>query len=284
MMASTIDLHMHTTVSDGTDSPAEILARVKAVGMTHFAVTDHDAVEGCAAILGLLQPGDPTFFCGAEFSCEDEEGKYHVLGYGYDMQAPSILSLVKSCHDYRMNKVTGRLDWLAKEHGITFRQEDVDALLAMPNPGKPHFANMMVQYGYAGKDEAFELLGHYKAKEERIRPEVAIRAILGAGGIPVLAHPAYGSGDELIIGEEMEERLTRLMGYGLKGIEAFYSGFSRALQDGLLALADRYGLYVTAGSDYHGTNKLVQLGDTNLDQAEAIPPGLQRFLQDVTKR
>lgn len=280
-----VDLHMHSTVSDGTDTPAEILAQVKAVGLTHFALTDHDAIEGCASVIDLLTEGDPAFICGAEFSCEDEGGKYHILGYGYDLTAPSIHALVKATHDYRMDKVMGRLGWLAKEHGFTFSQEDAATLLAMSNPGKPHIADLMTRYGYTPtKAAAFDVLNRFKAKEQRIRPEVAIQAIVGASGIPVLAHPSYGSGDELIIGEEMQRRLERLMVYGLKGVEAFYSGFSPALQKELLSLADRYDLYVTAGSDYHGANKLVQLGDTNLKHDVAFPKGLQRFLQDVAKR
>ena len=128
------------------------------------------------------------------------------------------------------------------------------------------------------------MLGRFEAKEKRIRPEVAIEAILSANGIPVLAHPSYGSGNDLIVGKEMESRITRLRGYGLKGIEAFYSGFSPALQQELLAFAHQYRLYVTAGSDYHGSNKLVQLGDTNLDASNPYPDGLLRFLQDVKKR
>ena len=280
-----IDLHMHSTVSDGTDAPAEILARAREARFTHFALTDHDAIAGCVAIRDLLQEGDPTFICGAEFSCEDEFGKYHVLGYGYDLQAESILTLAKDCHDYRINKVIRRLDFLRQTYGIDFAKEDVDELLAMSNPGKPHIANLMIKYGLASSiDDAFRrFLNGYRAQDKRIRPECAIEAILRSDGIPVLAHPSYGSGDELIVGEDMVRRLTRLMDFGLKGVEAFYSGFSRALQGELLSLAARYDLYVTAGSDYHGTNKIVQLGDTNLDEAADVPNGLLRFLQDVKK-
>lgn len=279
-----LDLHMHSTVSDGTDTPAEILARVKAIGLTHFALTDHDAVKGCTAVIDLLQSGDPTFICGAEFSCEDALGKYHILGYGYDLQATSILNLVHSCHEYRINKVQQRLDWLQRECGITFEEADRQALFALANPGKPHVANLLFQTGHtASTGEAFSLLNRFKAEEKRIQPEVAIEAILAANGIPVLAHPSYGSGNELIVGEAMEARLVRLLGFGIKGVEAFYSGFSPMLQEALLALASRYDLYVTAGSDYHGTNKLVQLGDTNLPESTVCPDGLRRFLQDVKK-
>ena len=280
-----IDLHMHSTVSDGTDTPAELLARVKEAGIVLFSVTDHDAVGGSMQIKSLLKEGDPAFIFGAEFSCEDEGGKYHILAYGYEPQAAAMQELTRTCHDYRMNKVTQRLDFLEKEFGFTFSDADRAALFARPNPGKPHIANLMVQLGYVpSMSVAFkEYLNRFKSVEKRIRPEVAIQAIALSGGIPVLAHPAYGSGDELIIGKDMEDRLVRLMQCGIRGVEAFYSGFSRTLQDGILSLAEKYGLYVTAGSDYHGTNKMVRLGDTNLKNSDTYPTGLQRFIQDVKK-
>ena len=278
-----IDLHMHTTVSDGTDTPEEILSRVKSAGITLFSVTDHDAIKGCSAVLGRLASGDPAFICGAEFSCKDEEGKYHILGYGYDPQAPTIQNLTKTCHQIRITRVRSRLDWLAKEYNFTFSEEDIAALFALPNPGKPHVAKLMVRYGYVPTAQAaFDLyLNQYGGKVERLRPETAIGAILDAGGIPILAHPSFGSGTELIVGEEMERRLARLTEYGIKGIEAFYSGFSPAMRDELLTLAKRRRLYVTAGSDYHGTNKTVVLGDTGLPDPAAYPEGLLRFLEDV---
>jgi len=82
-----IDLHMHTTVSDGTDTPEELLAFVREAKLGLFSVTDHDAVKGCRSILAIRKPDDPLFLCGVEFSCKDEGGKYHILGYGYDVDA-----------------------------------------------------------------------------------------------------------------------------------------------------------------------------------------------------
>ena len=177
--------------------------------------------------------------------------------------------------------MTARLDALKAEHGFTFPQEEIDRLLALDNPGKPHIGNLMVRYGYAhSKEEAIErVLNHLHVPKEYVRPEEAIAGILGSGGVPVLAHPFYGSGDELILGAEMEERLTRLVGFGLKGIEAFYSGFSDKMRLQALALADRFDLLVTAGSDYHGGNKMVALADTGLP--EEIPERLQAFLETV---
>ena len=279
-----IDLHMHTSVSDGTDSPAGIISRVKAAGLDVFSVTDHDAVKGCDIILSLLKPGDPAFITGAEFSCKDGEGKYHVLGYNYDPAAPSMAAVVEKGHALRMGKLQRRLDYLESEFGFSFSKEDLDALFSLDNPGKPHIGNLMVKYGYApSKEIAIDsYINGYRAGSAYIRPEEAITAILGAGGIPVLAHPSYGRGDELILGDDMDKRLRRLMEFGLKGVEAFYSGFSAKIQNEMLAFAERYGLFVTAGSDYHGENKLVALGDTNLDSVAEFPAGLQRFLAAVS--
>lgn len=281
-----IDLHMHTTVSDGTDTPEEILGRVKAAGIALFAVTDHDAVKGARRILALRKPDDPAFLPGVEFSCKDEKGKYHILGYSFDPDAEAIRSTVEYGHGLRMKKVVARLEFLRSEFGFTFPENELSALLALDNPGKPHIGNLMVKLGYAAtKEEAIkQFINRAHFHSEYLRPEDAIRGILGAGGIPVLAHPTYGSGDQLILGEEMDERIRRLTAFGLQGLEGFYSGFTPRIRREILAFAERYGLYVTAGSDYHGKNKLIELGDTGLDAAEELPEGLLRFLRDAGAR
>ena len=281
-----IDLHMHTTVSDGTDTPEELIGRVRAAGIELFSVTDHDAIKGCQTVRDHLREGDPAFLSGVEFSCKDEKGRYHILGYGYEPEAPSIQDIVAEGHRLRMYKLDVRLAFLKDEFGFDFSEEDRAALHALDNPGKPHLGNLMVRYGYApSKDVAIrDYIDKFKAGSAFVRPEDAIRAILGAGGIPVLAHPSYGRGDELILGDDMDRRLKRLMDYGLQGVEAFYSGFSPKLISEMLAFAGQYGLFVTAGSDYHGKNKLVRLGDTNLTDAADYPEGLRRFLEVISEK
>ena len=278
-----IDLHMHSTVSDGSDTPLEIIRKVKEAGIKLFSVTDHDAVKGCGVVQESLKEDDPVFITGVEFSTRDENGKYHVLGYHYDPQSPAILNIVEKGHSLRMKKVLGRLDYIRSEFGFVFPEEEIQQLLKLDNPGKPHIGNLMVKLGYVKtKEEAIdEYINKLHYKSEYIRPEEAIKGILDAGGIPVLAHPFFGSGDELILGMDMEERVKRLIGYGLKGVEAFYSGFSPKLINGMLDVADRYQLYVTAGSDYHGTNKTVKLRDTGLEDGMELPEGLKRFIKSV---
>ena len=278
-----IDLHMHSTVSDGTDPPEKLTDRVRDAGIELFALTDHDAIKGCGVIRSLLREGDPRFITGVEFSCKDEEGQYHILGYRYDPEAQSMREIVGEGHALRMAKLAKRLDFLKSEFGFTFSREDTAALYALDNPGKPHIGNLMVRYGYAPSKEIAirDYLDRFHARDAHVRPENAIRAILGADGIPVLAHPSYGRGDEIIVGEEMDRRLRRLLDFGLQGVEAFYSGFTPKLIREMLSCAERYALYVTAGSDYHGNNKLVRLGDTNLPESGDYPEGLRRFLGEL---
>ena len=278
-----IDLHMHSTVSDGTDAPETLLRCVREAGLGLFSLTDHDAIQGCARIMAVRRTDDPVFVSGVEFSCKDEDGKYHILGYGYDPDTEPIQSVVALGHGLRMKKVQMRLDFLKERFGFNFREEDIEALLSLDNPGKPHIGNLMVRYGYAPTKEIAikEYIDQLRIRSDYVRPERAIQGILASGGIPVLAHPCYGSGDELILGEDLEQRVRRLMGFGLQGVEGYYSGFSEKLLYQVISLAEKYSLYVTAGSDYHGTNKLVKLGSTGFANTAQAPNGLLRFLRAI---
>ena len=281
-----IDLHMHSTVSDGTDTPAEILSRVRKVGIRLFALTDHDALKGCKAIIAARKEGDPAFMTGVEFSCMDENGKYHILGYGYDPNGQAIGEVIEQGHSYRIEKLRARLDFLKARFGFGFSEEEEKALFALDNPGKPHLGNLMVQHGYAETKNAAikEYIDQLQMSDVYISPEQAIRGILQSGGIPVLAHPSYGDGDQLILGEEMEARIARLKEMGLQGLETYYSGFTNKLRSEILSFAEQFDLYVTAGSDYHGKNKLIALGDTELGAPDEWPKGLRAFLDDVRSR
>jgi len=280
-----IDLHMHSTVSDGTDTPAEILEKVKKEGIGLFSITDHDAIKAAELIPPLLKADSPRFISGTEISCRDEDGKYHILGYGYRPDGKAINDLVEKTHSLRLYKVNQRLEFLKDSFGFTFSKEDIDDLLSNYNPGKPHIGKLMVKYGYVNsKEEAIEnYLNKKKFANCYVRPKEAIEAILDSGGIPVLAHPIYGDGGQLIQGEEMRKRLDKLTSFGIKGVEAYYSGFSFKMIKEMLDFAKKYDLYVTAGSDYHGSNKLVILGDNNLEPDMEYPENLLKFVEDVHK-
>ena len=282
-MTDKIDLHMHSTISDGTDTPEEILADVREARLDVFSVTDHDAILAGCRMAPLLGKDDPLFITGVEFSCRDRYGQYHILGYGYNPDARAIKRTVQKGHAFRMEKTKGRLQFLKERFGFVFPDEEIRELLNRNNPGKPHIAALMIRHGYASdiKDALQNYIDKKHFPDIFLRPEEAIGAIWESGGIPVLAHPCFGSGDELIIGNEMDERLRRLIAEGLRGVEAYYSGFTPKLQREMLSFSARYDLYVTAGSDYHGKNKLVKLGDNNLSSVKPAPEGLHRFLNDV---
>ena len=274
-------------ISDGTDSLSEIIENVRKAELDLFSVTDHDSIKAGIMIPPMLETIEPeqrtAFVRGIEFSCEDELGKYHILGYGYDPAVPGIAEVVEEGHRMRMRKTKARLQFLQKEFQFWFTEDEIDDLLSKDNPGKPHIANLMIGHGYANdiQDAIKNYINKKEFQNEHVRPEDAIKGILKSGGIPVLAHPTYGDGDDLILGEEMEKRLQHLMSFGLEGVEAFYSGFSPKIESECLAFADQFDLYITAGSDYHGGNKMIEIGWTNLEDMAEAPPGLLRFLRDV---
>ena len=104
-----IDLHLHSTVSDGTDTPEAIIRGATLAGLDLFSVTDHDDVKGCRIVKECLKEGDPLFVDGVELSCKDEDGKYHILGYAYDIDAEPVKEVIRRVKNYRMDKVAGRL-------------------------------------------------------------------------------------------------------------------------------------------------------------------------------
>ena len=279
-----IDLHIHTTYSDGTDSPEALLAEVREAGLSLFSVTDHDGIDGMLQVMEALAPGDPAFLTGVEFSCKDEKGKYHILGYGFDPESEDILRVIRLGHEYRMKKQETRLRRLQEEFGFQFPEGRIREILSLDNPGKPHVANLMMEFGYAKtKEEAIkEYIDRLKFKSDYVRPEEAIRGIIAAGGIPILAHPVFGDGSQLIDSGELADRIARLKEAGLAGVEGYYERYTDRQQQEILTLAEEHDLYVTAGSDYHGGNKNVKLGDTGLETGgDNLPAGLKRFLDDV---
>ena len=269
---------MHSVFSDGTDTPRMLLDNVRKAGIDLFALTDHDTAAGCIEVQKLLQPGDPRFLCGIEFSCRDSFGKYHVLGYCYDSEKNAIKETVDFAHSIRMQKVCNRFDYLKEQFGFTFSESERQELMALPNPGKPHFAALMLEKGYVKtKSDGFAAFENYHGTEPSLSPEDAIDAIYRADGLPVLAHGILADGSENLSAEEIESRVSRLKNDGLMGLECYYSTFTPEQKQTMLMLAEKYDLFVTAGSDYHGTNKPVKLGQTN----DPDPAVLRRFFSVI---
>ena len=245
------DLHMHSVYSDGTDTPRALLQRVRAAGLDIFALTDHDTAQGCAAVRALLEPGDAAFVEGIEFSCQDGEGKYHVLGYGFDAEKPSIRAAADFAHHTRILKMQNRFGYLARRFGFTFTEEERSQLLALKNPGKPHFVDMMLKKGYVKtKMEGFEAFSGCPDTEPTLSPEEAIDAIIQAKGIPVLAHGILADGSKKTVGGGNRRPGGAAEGGGASGPGVLLlPAFTPRQREIMLALAERCRLLVTAGSD-----------------------------------
>ena len=272
------DLHMHSTVSDGTDTPTELLEKVRQTDIDIFSLTDHDAYDGCLQIQQQLRCGDPLFLGGIELSCKDELGKYHILGYCCDVRKISIRSAVSITHNARREKALNRIRYLQEVYGFSFPQEQIEALLKNENPGRPHFVSLLLKNGLVSdKAEGFRIIGNYHGKERRLTPEEAIDAILQADGIPVLAHGILADGLKKLTEAETAGRMERLKACGLMGAECYYSSYTDEQREIMLSLAARYNLMVTAGSDYHGTVKTVSIGQTG----EVDPDRMSRFYRAV---
>ena len=281
-----IDLHMHSSFSDGTDTPEELFEKVKSAAIDIFAITDHDEYLGVKEMLAGVTGGGSRFIAGVEFSCRDECGKYHVLGYHYDLESEDMLAMFTRFHELRLRKAVKRVEWLTSEYGFHFQQAELDELFSHKNPGKPHIANMVVRNGYA--PDRSTAINNYISTcpyTEYVRPEEAITAIIKGGGIPVLAHGFFGNGEQRnnpLTACEMETRIIRLKAMGLKGLECFYYGFTKEQTELMLGLKDKHGMFATAGSDYHGKNKTVRLGDAGpaaIADPERVYKELQPFLK-----
>ena len=279
-----IDMHMHSTASDGTDSPGQLALKAREAELTFFAITDHDTYDGCAEAEKALAEQKPsfgaggeekplTFVRGIEFSCRDEYGKYHILGYAFHKGAPEIRAIMKEGHEGRIAKTLGRIGYLKEKYNIIISEEEKAAILANRNPGKPHIGRLLVEKGYAPDINTAirTYLNAYKDKIKYLEPERAIAAILASGGIPVLAHPFYGDGSQQLSEEEVLSRVDRMKGYGLQGLECYYSKHTGEETAFLLSVAEEKNLLISVGSDYHGENKNIRLGQTGLSGTELHP-------------
>ena len=243
-----IDLHTHSTASDGTLSPVALVKLAAQRGISVIAVTDHDTTAGideatrAAATLGV------TVIPAIEFSTDVPTGEVHLLGYGIDPLNAGLQEATAAFRATREERARRMLD-LLRAIGI-----DVPAdLLPTPGPGmsigRPHVARALISMGVVDSvDEAFAryLMAGRPAYVPRFRlaPERAVHLVLEAGGLPVLAHPRSA--------EDLDDLLPRLLAVGLRGLEAFYGEYSNSERDALATMAAAHGLLATGGSDYHG--------------------------------
>lgn len=253
-----IDLHIHSTASDGTLSPAEIVALALRAGLSAISITDHDSIAGVReALLGGV-PDSLGFVTGVEISAEPPpfypgSGSIHILGYGLRLDDPELNRMLEKLQDSRRQRNPEIIARLNKQ-GISIRIEDVEREAADGQPGRPHIAKLMVRKGFVKSfDEAFDrFLGKGKpAYVDKVRIESihAIELINTAGGVPVLAHPCLL---ELESVEQLDELLQEMMSMGLKGLEVYYPQHSPEQIRKYTDLARRNDLLMTGGTDFHG--------------------------------
>ena len=267
-MNNKVDLHIHTTASDGSDSPQVLAGNIKKAGIGLFSVTDHDTISGALAMEPLVPEG-VRFVRGIEFSCADPAGKCHILGYGYDPDHPAFRAALAEGRQLRLAKMALRIEALARDHGVVLTDGELQWVMSHESPGKPHLGQILMDRGLAPTlDRAIRDYLRDVPGRDRIDAKTAVEAITAAGGFPVWAHPLGGEGEKRLTPERFGRLLQALMGYGIRGMECWYSRYSMADVDFLLEQADRHGLTVTGGSDYHGTNKQdLPLGRLNTDGA-----------------
>jgi len=250
-----IDLHTHSTASDGTLSPSELVYLAKKTGLEALALTDHDTLKGLKSAWQTASEERLPFLCGVEISIKYErKGHFHLLGYFLTPEVPEIENTLQKLHEARERRNEKIVEKL-QEMGIDITMEELREI-AKGEIGRPHIANLLVKKGVV-KDfnQAFEKYLKKGAPayvpKALLSPEEGIKIILKAKGIPVLAHPVTLQQTE----EELENYLKELKELGLAGIEAYYTEHTKGFTNFLLSLAKQLDLLVTGGSDFHGENK-----------------------------
>jgi predicted metal-dependent phosphoesterase TrpH len=268
-----IDLHTHSTYSDGTDKPSELINKALAAGITVIGLTDHDSISGWQEATASLRPGI-SLVPGAEISCQTTDGiSVHILGLLFDSSNSELMNALEKTRENRhgrMEKIIARIN----EAGIDITMNDVLAQLSDgATLGRPHLADALVKKGVvASRDEAFTQMLHnnskYYVSHYSPTPEDAIALIKAAGGVSVIAHPMASHRGRTI----SLETFGSLIDSGLDGIEVDHRDHSPDEKKQLIALANGSNLVMTGASDYHGNGKLNSLGEytTNPDQWERL--------------
>ncbi|MFC1856826.1 PHP domain-containing protein [Thermodesulfobacteriota bacterium] len=256
-----IDLHIHSTASDGTFSPLEIIQMARELKLGAIAITDHDTIAGAKEALSVEIPPSLRFLTGVEISTSPPpsyygSGSFHILGYCLDLSDPTLnktLIILQNARENRNPHIIERLNSM----GVDISLEEVRCEADDCQLGRPHIAQTMVRKRIvASINEAFD---NYLAKGKpayvdkyRIACNRAIQILLDAGGIPVLAHPVLLN---IKKAEGLEELILDLKSMGLKGIEVYYPEQTPADTARYIDLAKRHGLLMTGGTDFHGAIK-----------------------------
>ncbi|MGA2498689.1 MAG: PHP domain-containing protein [Tepidisphaeraceae bacterium] len=266
-----IDLHCHSTASDGTDAPAAVARLAKASGLSAWALTDHDTIGGVAEAAAESARLGIDFIPGIEISAEYPlPGTLHILGYGINPESAVLRSMTTALlagRDNRNPRIIQRL----QELNVAITMEEVEREAGKDTNsgavvGRPHIAAILVRKGYVSSiKNAFDKYlapgGQAYFDKERLAPRKALQMIIESGGLPVLAHPVQL---RCANDAQLETALKNLLDMGLRGIEVIHSDHTAAHVEKYTALAKKYRLLMTGGSDYHGMKKKeIQLGVAN---------------------
>lgn len=259
-----IDLHTHSTASDGTDTPAELVRNAATAGLDVVALTDHDTVGGHdEAVKALHELGSPlTLVTGAELSCKVDGISMHMLAYLFDPAEPELFrerELVRDDRVPRARAMVGKL----QELGVPVTWEQVAAIAGDGSVGRPHIATALVDLGVVDSvSDAFTERwlandGRAYVEKHEFDPFDAVRLVKAAGGVTVFAHPGAHKRGETV----PESVIAALAAAGLDGIEVDHMDHDEATRARLRGFAAETGLLVTGSSDYHGSRKTCRLGE-----------------------
>ena len=264
-----IDLHTHTNCSDGTDSPAQLVNKALAEGLTVLALTDHDTTFGWESAQKTLR-GDLSLALGAEISCLTNDGiSVHMLGLLFDGAHTQMQEMLENTRDGRIPRAHKMIE-LLNAGGIRVSMEDVESVKPVgATLGRPHIADALVKNGVvSSRDEAFTDLLHndspYYVAHLAPTPEDAISMIRSAGGVAVIAHPFASHRGKVLSAADF----LPLKNAGLNGIEVNHRDHNNEERNALAEIAHELDLVVTGASDYHGTGKLNSLGENHTHQAQ----------------
>lgn len=254
-VAQRIDLHVHTSASDGALAPAELVALAAGEGVEVLAITDHDTTAGLAEAEAAAADFGITLVPGIELNTDFEGGSADVLGYLFDRTDPDLQGLLAAIRNTRVTRARTMVERL-RELGSSVTYDDVLAMAGNGAVGRPHVARALVSEGFvADVGEAFRLYigqgGPAYAPRYKLLPVDACRAIRAAGGVPALAHPVPPN-DPFSDPKRLRFFLPPLVAAGLGGLECYYSGYTVKVNRWLEALAWHFKLVPTGGSDYHG--------------------------------
>ena len=254
-----IDMHTHTTFSDGELNPDELidLAIKKNIGI--LAITDHNTTNGLKGLDKERYKEKIKIVNGIELSAHcDGDGRMHILGYDIDPFNENLNNKMKDQENYSINKVVTIMEQLKRDYNITFQKEDyINIVNAKHSIGRPDIASLCIKYGYAkNENEAFDKYlnpAYFKTKDlnKRLSYEECFDIIKQSGGIPVLAHPKSLK----LENDKFLELLPNMIACGLEGIEAYHSRFSKEDMDFYTNVALDNNLLISGGSDFHGPTK-----------------------------